>query len=34
VELFHWLRSGKLKYAANLTVPRQVADLIAWLTRL
>lgn len=34
VELFHWLRSGKLKYAANLTVPQQVTDLISWLVQL
>jgi hypothetical protein len=33
-ELFHWLQSGKLKHAANLTVPNQVADLIAWLSTL
>lgn len=34
VELFHWLQSGKLKYAANLTVLRQVTDLISWLVEL
>ena len=33
-ELIHWLQSGKLQYAANLTVPQQVADLISWLVRL
>jgi len=34
VELFTWLHSGKLKSAANLTVPRQVTELIAWLIKL
>lgn len=34
VELFDWLQSGKLRYAANLTVPQQVADLISWLVSL
>jgi type II restriction enzyme len=33
-ELFTWLQSGKLKHAANLTVPQQVQDLIAWLIKL
>jgi hypothetical protein len=33
-EIFHWLQSGKLKHAANLTVPRQVTDLISWLVAL
>lgn len=30
-ELFAWLKKGKLKYVANLTVPSQVTELISWL---
>lgn len=33
-EIFSRLRGGKLKHAANLTIPQQVADLISWLVAL
>jgi hypothetical protein len=33
-EIFSELQNGMLTYAANLTVPEQLADLAAWLVRL